>query len=182
MTINEELLIEIAKHQARHAIMKMCKDRKLGSGSYNRIIMELFFDDLPAHAGMSDIKISTFLRELADQWEAYEGYEVEDDKKVEDPVILHGFLVGTLLGLVDRYGDFSLNSGPAKRVFLDDKKRDVLLELRDGIVIYAYEEDIETLDGVVRAYQAENPERFKENWEETLKMYNIKEKEKTEED
>lgn len=28
--------------------------------------------------------------------------------EVEEPVILHGFLVGTLLGLVDRYGEFSL--------------------------------------------------------------------------
>lgn len=102
--------------------------------------------------------------------------------EVEDPVILRGFLVGTLLGLVDRYGEFSLNSGPAKRVFLDDKKYDVLLELRDGVIIYAKEEDIETLDGVVRAYQAENPARLKESWDETMKMYNIKGKEKIEEE
>ena len=38
-------MIEIAKLKVKEAILKMCRERNLGGGSYDRIIMELFLKD-----------------------------------------------------------------------------------------------------------------------------------------
>lgn len=79
-----------------------------------------------------------------------------------DPVLLLGFLRGTVLGLADfNNREFTLNSGPVTRVFEEELYHNAILEFRDGSTQEVDDSDLETLDAVVRTYMEENPERYR---------------------
>ena len=79
MTNKQEIMIEIAKLKVKEAILKMCRERNLGGGSYDRIIMELFFEGLPAAAYLSDTTVGGVLRRMADEWEETEITKIEEE-------------------------------------------------------------------------------------------------------
>lgn len=78
MTNKREINIEIAKLQVKKAIIKLCQDRNLGTGSYDRIIIDLFFDGLPGYADLYDTNVSGFLRKMADDWDETEDYDIKE--------------------------------------------------------------------------------------------------------
>lgn len=79
MANKDDMKFEIAKLQVREAIRKLCIDRELGGGSYDRIVLGLFLEGLPAYANLANTNVSGYLRKLADYWDATENYNIDMD-------------------------------------------------------------------------------------------------------
>lgn len=78
MTNKQEIMFEIAKIQVKEAIKKLCRERSLGAGSYDKMIAELYFDGLQGYAELSNKSVSGYLREIANELEKIEGFDIDE--------------------------------------------------------------------------------------------------------
>ncbi len=77
MTNKEEIMFEIAKIQVKEAIKKLCRNRGLGTDSYDKMIIELFFDELLSYAEFYNKSVSDYLRDIANEWEKTEDFDID---------------------------------------------------------------------------------------------------------